>query len=105
MKNIISKNWLLFAIILGAILGGVVGSIWPQVGIKFELLGKLFLDLLKMIVLPLIVVSVTLSIMKVGNLGSLGLKTLLYYTSTTAIAVFIGIVVYAAVARPRGAQR
>ena len=93
MKNIISKNRLLFAIILGAILGGVVGSLWPQVGIKFELLGKLFLDLLKMIVLPLIIVSVTLSIMKVGNLGSLGLKTIIYYTATTAIAVFIGIVV------------
>jgi len=93
MGNIISKNRLLFAIILGVILGGVVGSLWPQVGIKFELLGKLFLDALKMIVLPLIIVSVTLSIMKVGNLGSLGLKTLAYYTATTAIAVFIGIVV------------
>ncbi len=93
MKNIISKNRLLFAIILGVVLGGVVGSLWPQVGIKFELLGKLFLDALKMIVLPLIIVSVTLSIMKVGNLGSLGLKTLIYYTATTAIAVFIGIVV------------
>ena len=93
MKNIISKNRLLFAIILGVVLGGIVGSLWPQVGIKFELLGKLFLDALKMIVLPLIIVSVTLSIMKVGNLGSLGLKTLIYYTATTAIAVFIGIVV------------
>jgi len=93
MKNIISKNRLLFAIILGVVLGGVVGSLWPHVGIKFELLGKLFLDALKMIVLPLIIVSVTLSIMKVGNLGSLGLKTLVYYTATTAIAVFIGIVV------------
>jgi Na+/H+-dicarboxylate symporter len=93
MKNIISNNRLLFAIILGVVLGGVVGSLWPHVGIKFELLGKLFLDALKMIVLPLIIVSVTLSIMKVGNLGSLGLKTLVYYTATTAIAVFIGIVV------------
>lgn len=93
MKNIIIKNKLLFAIILGAVLGGVVGSIWPQFGVKFEILGKLFLDALKMIVLPLIIVSVTLSIMKVGNLGSLGLKTLIYYTATTGIAVFIGIVV------------
>jgi len=70
MKNIISKNRLLFAIILGVILGGVVGSLWPQVGIKFELLGKLFLDALKMSVLPRSIVSVT-----------------------PAIAVFIGIVV------------
>ena len=93
MINLISKNRLLFAIILGALLGGVVGSIWPELGVRFELLGVLFLDALKMIVLPLIIVAVTLSIMKVGNLGSLGLKTLIYYTATTGIAVFIGIVV------------
>jgi len=93
MINIISKNRLLFAIILGAVLGGVVGSIWPELGVRFEFLGVLFLDALKMIVLPLIIVAVTLSIMKVGNLGSLGLKTLIFYTATTGIAVFIGIVV------------
>ena len=46
-----------------------------------------------MVVLPLIIVSITLSIMKVGNLGSLGLKTIAYYTATTAIAVSIGIAV------------
>lgn len=75
------------------ILGGLVGSFYPVLGIKLGFLGTLFLNALKMIVLPLIVVSITLSIMKVGNLGSLGLKTLFYYSITTGIAVFIGIVV------------
>lgn len=93
MKKIFSGHGLLIGIIIGVLLGGTVGSLWPEVGIKFEIVGKLFLDALKMIVLPLIIVSITLSIMKVGNLGSLGLKTILYYVTTTAIAVFIGIVV------------
>ena len=93
MKSSLPKHSLLIGIIAGAILGGIVGSIWPDIGVKFEIVGKLFLDALKMIVLPLIVVSITLSIMKVGNLGSLGLKTIIYYTATTAIAVFIGIVI------------
>ena len=93
MKSSLPKHSLLIGIIAGAILGGRVGAVWPDIGVKFEIVGKLFLDALKMIVLPLIVVSITLSIMKVGNLGSLGLKTILYYTATTAIAVFIGIVV------------
>jgi len=97
MKSSFSKHWLLIGIIAGAILGGIVGSLWPEIGVKFEIVGKLFLDALKMIVLPLIVVSITLSIMKVGNLGSLGLKTIIYYTATTAIAVFIGIVVVTAI--------
>jgi len=93
MKKLFGEHYLIIGIILGVILGGLVGSLLPDIGIKLGFLGMLFLNALKMIVLPLIVVSITLSIMKVGNLGSLGLKTLFYYLITTGIAVFIGIVV------------
>ncbi len=93
MNSILKDNYLIVGIIFGVILGGVVGSLFPEVGVKLGFLGTLFLNALKMIVLPLVIVSITLSIMKVGNLGSLGLKTLLYYLVTTAIAVFIGIVI------------
>ncbi len=93
MKTALSKHLLIIGIVAGVILGGIVGSLWPNVGVKFEIVGELFLDALKMIVLPLIIVSITLSIMKVGNIGLLGLKTIIYYTVTTAFAVFIGIVV------------
>lgn len=93
MKKLFGDQYLIFGIILGVILGGLVGSFFPEVGIRLGFLGTLFLNALKMIVLPLVVVSITLSIMKVGNLGSLGLKTLFYYLITTGIAVFIGIVV------------
>ncbi len=93
MKKFFGKHFLIIGIILGVILGAVVGSFLPELGVKLGFLGTLFLNALKMIVLPLIVVSITLSIMKVGNLGSLGLKTLFYYLITTGIAVFIGILV------------
>lgn len=93
MKNILKGHYLILGIIVGVILGGIVGSFLPETGVKLGFLGELFLNALKMIVLPLIVVSITLSVMKVGSLGSLGLKTLIYYLLTTAIAVFIGIVV------------
>ena len=93
MKKLFGEQYLVIGIILGVVLGGLVGSFFPETGIKFGFLGTLFLNALKMIVLPLIVVSITLSIMKVGNLGSLGIKTLIYYLITTGIAVFIGIVV------------
>ncbi|MCH7519190.1 MAG: dicarboxylate/amino acid:cation symporter [Candidatus Dadabacteria bacterium] len=93
MNKLFGEHYLIIGIILGVILGGLVGSFYPVLGIKLGFLGTLFLNALKMIVLPLIVVSITLSIMKVGNLGSLGLKTLFYYLITTGIAVFIGIVV------------
>jgi solute carrier family 1 (high affinity glutamate transporter) protein 1 len=93
MKKLFGEHYLIVGIILGVILGGLVGSLHPDIGIKLGFLGTLFLNALKMIVLPLIVVSITLSFMKVGNLGSIGLKTLFYYLITTGIAVFIGIVV------------
>ncbi|GJM17274.1 MAG: ethanolamine utilization protein EutD [Thermodesulfobacteriota bacterium] len=93
MNKYFRDHYLIMGIILGVILGGMVGSFLPELGIKLSFLGTLFLNALKMIVLPLIVVSITLSIMKVGNLGSLGIKTLIYYLITTGIAVFIGILV------------
>ena len=75
------------------ILGGIVGSFYPETGVRVGFLGKLFINALKMIVLPLILVSITLSIMKVEKLGSLGLKTFAYFISTTAVAVILGIVI------------
>lgn len=93
MKKLFRGHYLIIGIITGVILGGFVGSFFPETGVMLGFLGTLFLNALKMIVLPLIIVSVTLSIMKVGNLGSIGVKTLIYYLITTCIAVFIGILV------------
>ena len=93
MESFISKNRLVLGIIAGVLLGGATGSFFPEFGAETQIIGELFLNALKMVVLPLIIVSITLSIMKVGNLGSLGLKTIAYYAATTAIAVSIGIAV------------
>ncbi len=83
----------ILGILIGAFLGVFVGSVFPELGLKSGFLGTIFLNALKMIVLPLVIVSITLSIMKVGRIGSLGIKTLIYYLTTTAIAVFIGIII------------
>jgi solute carrier family 1 (high affinity glutamate transporter) protein 1 len=93
LKKFISRHYLVIGIVVGVVLGGAVGSFYPETGVKLGFIGRLFINALKMIVLPLILVSVTLSVMKVSRLGSLGLKTLIYYLSTTAIAVTIGIVI------------
>jgi len=87
------RHYLIVGIVAGVILGGITGSYYPEIGLRVGFLGKLFINALKMIVLPLILVSITLSIMKVERLGSLGLKTFVYFISTTAIAVILGIVI------------
>ena len=74
------KNSLLIGIVIGVLLGGIVGSFFPEFAVKQGFLGDMFLKALKMIVLPLIIISITLSIMKIGDpkkLGSMGLKTVL----------------------------
>lgn len=95
-KLLKGNHSLLIGIICGVIMGGVVGSLFPETGVKLNFIGHLFINALKMIVLPLIIVSITLSIMKLGNtkeLGTLGFRSIIYYSFTTAIAVFIGIMV------------
>ena len=93
MESFFSKNRLILGIIAGVLIGGAVGSLAPEFGASTKIIGELFLNALKMVVLPLIIVSITLSIMKVGNLGSVGLKTIAYYAVTTAVAVSIGIAI------------
>ncbi len=92
MKKLLRGHYLILGIIAGVILGGIVGSFYPETGVRVGFLGKLFINALKMIVLPLILVTITLSIMKVERMGSLGLRTFVYFISTTALAVILGIV-------------
>lgn len=60
-----------------------------------QLLGDLFLNALKMLILPLIVAAVVSSVAGLGDvrkLGRLGGVTLLYYFITTVVAVTIGLI-------------
>lgn len=85
-----TENQTLLAILLAI----AVGTLWPGIT-QFEVLGKIFLRLLKMVVLPLVFTSVFSSIAGLGTLRSferLGLLSLVYYFCTTALAVFTGLV-------------
>jgi proton glutamate symport protein len=61
-----------------------------------QFLGKLFMNALKMIIVPLIVASIISGVMYLGaekGVGRMGFKTLLYYTLSGAVAVLVGLVV------------
>jgi len=69
-------------------------------GIEFitmlNYIGTLFLNALKMIIVPLITSSIIVGVAGIGsggNLGSLGGKTLLFYAATTLAAILIGLFV------------
>lgn len=62
--------------------------------LAFDLIGDLFLQGLKLIIVPLVTSSIMLAIVNIGargGFGRLGLKTLAYYLSTSLIAILIGL--------------
>ncbi len=62
----------------------------------FAYIGKIFLNALKMIIVPLVTSSIIVGVAGIGsggNIGKLGGKTLLFYATTTLAAILIGLVV------------
>ena len=62
----------------------------------FDYIGTLFLNALKMIIVPLITSSIIVGVAGIGSggkLGSLGGKTLLFYATTTLAAILVGLIV------------
>ena len=86
---------ILIGIVVAIILGVIIGGYAPEFAKNFDILGQIFLNSLKMIVVPLVVLSMIVGITGLGdirNIGTIGGRTVLYYMVTTAISVIIGII-------------
>ena len=89
-------NTLLWAILAGAVAGIVSGWFFGEAMLAFEWLGTLFLNALKMTIVPLIIAAVISGVASMGDvrkLGRVGGLTIFYYASTTALAVLVGLVI------------
>jgi len=89
------KNLTLY-IFIGIVAAIGLALIAPTTAMRLEVGGEIFLRLLMMMVVPLVMSSVMSGIIGLGDvrkLGRPGLSALAYYASTTALAVFVGIVV------------
>ena len=87
--------WLLIFIIVGVIAGLFVGWYWGAAAVGVAWLGKLFLNTLSMLVIPLLISAVICGVTSVGDvrhLGKLSGVTIAYYLITVLIAVLIGLV-------------
>lgn len=88
-------NTLLIAILIGALAGLLCGWFFGEAMVSVQWLGDLFLDLLKMTIIPLIIAAVISGVAALGDirkLGHFGGLTVGYYVLTTAMAVFTGLV-------------
>ncbi len=93
-------HWqILIALFLAVIAGSLAGTQSGFFGITFyavfNFIGTLFMNALKMIIVPLIMSSIIVGIASIGGtqgLARLGGKTLAFYFTTTFFAILIGLI-------------
>ncbi len=93
-------HWqILIALVLAAVVGSVLNIESAIGGVTalstFQFVGTLFINALKMLIVPLIVSSVIVGVAGIGsgeNLGRLGGRTLLFYALTSLAAILIGLI-------------
>jgi len=92
-----STPWYLklhWQVLIALVAGMCLGWLAPSAARSIGFLGELFLRLLKMIIIPLIFTSLVSGIASLGSarsLGRVGIRTLIYYTLSTTLAIVIGI--------------
>jgi len=82
--------WVLIAIVAGILLG----TANPALAIKMEIVGKTFVDIIKLFIAPIIFLTIVLGISTMGDLkkvGRIGIKSLVYFEIVTTFALAIGI--------------
>ena len=83
-------------------LGALIGHFWPDVGASLKPLGDAFIKLVKMIIAPVIFLTVTTGIAGMRDLGKVGgvaAKGFAYFLAVSSFALVVGLVV-ANVVRP-----
>jgi Na+/H+-dicarboxylate symporter len=84
---------LLLATLAGTILGGLLGYYLPDLMLSFSFIGQLFVNALRILVVPFVVASVIVGIAALANIGRVNRaigKSLFYFGVTSIIAVAIG---------------
>ena len=93
---------LYFWVLLGILVGGTIGYVSPETGVRLKPLGDGFIALVKMLIAPIIFCTVVLGIAGAGSMkkvGRVGGKALLYFEVVSTFALVIGLIV-ANVIRP-----
>lgn len=104
----LALHWqILIAIVLAGLVGTLIFNAREANGVEpalfgvaytsvFKYIGTIFLNALRMIIVPLIMSSIIVGVAGIGsggNLGALGGKTLLFYATTTLAAILVGLIV------------
>jgi aerobic C4-dicarboxylate transport protein len=89
------KN-LTFQVLTAIAVGVLVGLIWPEVGKQMKPVGDTFINAVKMVIAPIIFLTIVLGIAKMGDMkkvGKVGGKAFIYFEVVTTLALVIGLIV------------
>ncbi len=83
-------------VLIGILLGILIGALWPETGAAMKPLADGFIKLVKMIIAPVIFLSIVTGIshlQALGPLGRLAWKSLAYFIAVSTLALVIGLIV------------
>jgi len=89
------KN-LTFQVLTAIVIGILLGIFAPETAKAMEPLGTIFINAVKMIIAPIIFLTIVIGIAKMGDMkkvGRVGGKALLYFEIVTTIALAIGLII------------
>ena len=94
----VKKPWyrqLYFWVLIAIVLGILVGWLWPDTGEAMEPIGTTFITAMKMLICPIVFLTIVGGIASVADLrkvGLTGVKALTYFQVGTILALFTGLV-------------
>lgn len=83
-------------VLVAIVVGILVGHFYPDTGVKMEVVGKGFVNIIKVFIAPIIFLTIVLGISSMGDLkkvGRIGIKSLFYFEIVTTFALAFGLLV------------
>ncbi len=97
--GLVPQPWyrrLYLQVLIAITLGIIVGHFFPELGVGLKPLGDAFIKLVKMVIAPVIFLTVSTGIARIGDSGEVGRvfgKALIYFLTVSTLALAIGLVV------------
>jgi len=92
-SRILQQLW--FQVLVATVAGIVLGAFWPELGERMQPLGDAFIRLIKMIIAPVIFLTVVHGIAGMNDMkraGRVAFKALIYFEAVTTLALVLGLI-------------